>query len=139
MKKIKQVILLIMIGVLITMLISGCSNIIPDIPGPDQNYDEENTQLAYFKVLPTKIEMRVNQSQKFEVKGYNSDDKQIAIDLSQLEWVGKYQCYSCGKVWKLMPVKNSIQTTFTPWATGTYEIWIKYKGKFEKKADVLVK
>ena len=138
MKKMRLPFLIISL-VLAAFLCNGCDmgGFTPNLPGGV--YDEVNTEIAYFKVLPAKIEMKINQSQKFEVKAYNSDNKEVRIDLSQLEWQGGYQCYECGVVWKIAPTRNSLQTVFTPLEKGKFVVWIKYNGEFKEKADVIVK
>lgn len=136
----KRPFLITLIVIIAAFLLNGCDSgsFIPPLPGGG-NYDEENSEIAYFKVLPSKIEMQVNQSYKFTVKAYNSDRKEVKIDLSNLQWAADYQCIGCGKVWKISPTRNSLQTTFTPLEKGRYRVWVKYKGLFEKNADVLVK
>jgi hypothetical protein len=133
----KKVYASFLILLLVALLISGCEGFIPDNP---EQYDEENTELDYLKVIPSQATMKVNQSKKFEVKAYNTDDNLIRIDASEVKWVAKYQCLACGKVWKLSPTEGSLQTTFTPTnpeKLGSYEVWAKYKGKWAK-ADVEV-
>ncbi|GAB4114420.1 MAG: hypothetical protein Kow00103_08160 [Candidatus Caldatribacteriota bacterium] len=116
--------------IIMIYLLVGCSSMVPDIP--NEEYDEENTILDYIKVFPNNVVMKVNQSQKFEVKAYNSDNHLIAIDVSQVKWVVVYECPVCGKVWNLSPTSESIQTTFTPLEIGDYEVWANYKGEWAK-------
>ena len=111
-------------------LFTACEGIAPSTP--DNEYDEENTELAYIKVLPGQAEMSVNQSKKFEVKAYNSDNKLIAIDISQVKWVAAYECIACGVVWKLSPTQNSLQTTFIPLDAGSFKVWANYNGEWAK-------
>ncbi len=132
MKKIYAPILILL---LVVLLITGCDDFMLDIP---EEYDEENTELDYLKVIPSHTTMNVNESKKFEVKAYNTDDKLIRIDASEVEWVATYQCPNCGKVWKLSPAKGSLQVTFTPLKTGNYKVWAKYMGKWAKEASVEV-
>lgn len=129
MKKTKSVILLITVTLFVALLISGCSGVIPNnsSTSSDPGYDEANTVVSYFKVTPAKVEMKVNQSQKFEAKGYNSNNKLVKIDLSKIEWRGEFECRHCGIVWKLTPSQNSRETTFTPLKKGNYKIWVKYE------------
>jgi hypothetical protein len=131
MKKVYTSFLIILLAVL---LITGCDGFIPDNP---EQYYEENTELDYLKVIPSHVTMKVNESKKFEVKAYNTDDNLIRIDASEVKWVATYQCPNCGKVWKLSPAKGSLQTTFTPLKAGSYEVWANYMGKWAK-ADVEV-
>ncbi len=134
----KKLILIIMIIFLSAFLLNGCDGFTPSMPNDE--YDEENTELSYIKVLPGSAELSVNQSKKFEVKAYNSDDNQIEIDVAKIKWVVTYECPVCGVVWKLSPTQNSLQTTFTPLDTGSYEVWAKFEGTEVKwaKANVEV-
>ncbi len=123
---------------LIPIFLTGCDGFSPLMP--EEIYDEENPVLEYLKVLPSSVEMTVNQSKKFEVKAYNSEDKLIKINISQLKWFAKKkECLVCVS-WKLSTTQNSFQTTFTPLDTGSYEVWAKYEGTENKwsKADVEV-
>jgi hypothetical protein len=122
----KVYIILFIISFLIPILLTGCDGFTPLMP--EEEYDEENSVLEYLKVLPSSVEMTVNQSIKFEVKAYNSEDNLIAIDVTKLKWVATYECPVCGVEGKLYPAENSLQTTFTPLETGNYEVWAKYEG-----------
>jgi predicted RNA-binding Zn-ribbon protein involved in translation (DUF1610 family) len=129
----KEIYVSFLILLLAALLITGCDGFIPS--PPEDEYDEENIELAYLKVIPSQTTMKVNESKKFEVKAYNSDNNLIRIDASEVEWVATYQCPNCGKVWKLSPTKGSLQTTFTPTnpeKLGNYEVWANYKGKWAK-------
>jgi len=134
----KKVIISLLMLFLVVFLMSGCNGIVPSTP--DDEYDEENMELAYIKVLPNQVEMSVNQSKKFEVKAYNSDNKLIAMDASIVKWSARYtSCIFCIE-WQLSPTQGSTQTTFTPTnpeKTGNYEVWANYGGKWAK-ADVTV-
>jgi hypothetical protein len=134
----KKLILLIFIIFLSAFLFIGCDGVVPSTPGDE--YDEENTELSYLKVLPGSTELKVNQSKKFEVKAYNSDNNLVAIDVTKVKWVATYECPVCGVVWKLSPTKNSLQTTFTALEAGSYEVWAKFEGTEVKwaKANVEV-
>lgn len=121
---------ILLIAIVTMLLLIGCNFSIPNFP--NEEYDETNTILAYIMVFPAEVEMTINQSQKFEVKAYNSDNKIIAMDVSEVKWVAVYQCLSCGKVWKLSPTQNSLQTTFTPLKTGKYKVWANYQGEWAK-------
>ncbi|KUK66519.1 MAG: hypothetical protein XD85_0164 [Parcubacteria bacterium 34_609] len=133
----KKVCASFLILILAALLITGCEGFIPN---PNEEYDEENTELAYLKVIPSQATMKVNQSKKFEVKAYNTEDNLIRIDVAEVKWVATYECLACGKVWKLSPTEGSLQTTFTPTNSeklGSYEVWAKYMGEWAK-ADVEV-
>lgn len=125
----KKIILSLLLFLLGTILITGCDGFSPSLPNDE--YDEENTELSYIKVIPSQTTMKVNQSKKFEVKAYNSDNKMIAIDASQIKWSARYKsCVICIE-WKLSPIQGSTQTTFTPTnpeKTGKYEVWANYGG-----------
>jgi hypothetical protein len=134
MKKVYIVLFIFMF--LIPILLTGCDGFTPLMP--EEEYDEENTVLEYLKVLPSSVEMTVNQSKKFEVKAYNSDDKLIKINISQLKWIAKKkECPVCVS-WKLSPTQNSFQTTFTPLESGSFEVWAKYEGTENKWAKAVV-
>ena len=134
----KKVVISLLMLFLVVFLMSGCNGITPS--PSDNEYDEENTELAYIKVLPNQVEMSVNQSKKFEAKAYNSDNKLIAMDASIVKWSARYtSCIFCIE-WQLSPTQGSTQTTFTPTnpeKTGNYEVWANYGGKWAK-ADVTV-
>jgi len=110
---------------------SGCNEFIPSVP--DDEYDEENAELAYMKVVPAQAEMKINQSKVFELKAYNSDNKLIAMDITKFEkWIVMYYCVNCGVVWNISPSTGSFKTTFTPYKDGKYTISAKYDGKWAK-------
>ena len=134
----KKIGLFLLIIIMSAFLLTACDGLVPSTP--DEGYDEENTELAYLKVIPSQLEMSVNQSKKFEVKAYNSDNNLIAIDVTKVKWVASYECIACGAVWKLSPTQNSLQTTFTPLDVGSYEVWAKVEGTEVKwaKANVEV-
>lgn len=69
----------------ITILLSGCGNLIPNPNPPEDHYDKENTEAAYIKVFPNKVEMTLTQSQYFEAKAYNSDNRLVTLDLSKIK------------------------------------------------------
>lgn len=124
----------------ITLLFNGCSTgIIPD--PPDDQYDDENTELSYIKVIPSNVELSFNQSKKFEVKAYNLDDRLIAMDTSQIKWTCTYECIACGVVCSVSPLTGSTQTTFkatNPEKTGRFEVWVNYGGTGGKWAKAVV-
>lgn len=63
----KPFLFILIVITLAAFLLNGCDGgFIP--PLPDGDYDEVNTEIAYFKILPAKVEMKVNQSKTFEVK-----------------------------------------------------------------------
>jgi hypothetical protein len=126
----KKVCLSILIITLLTFFITGCDGFTPS-PPIDEEYDQENTELSYLKIVPAQADIKVNQSQVFELKAYNSDDKLIAMDIAKFEkWVAMYSCFGCGIVWGISPITGSFQTTFTPYKAGRYTISAKYDGEW---------
>jgi hypothetical protein len=140
MKRKKILILFILTIVITPILISGCVGLSPTTK-PNEEYTEENTVLDYIKVIPGNAEIKFNQSQKFEVKAYNSDNKPIQIDVTKLKWTCSYQCIGCGVVCNVAPIYNSTQTTFkatNPKKTGRFEVWVNYGGVNGKWAKAVV-
>jgi hypothetical protein len=141
MRRIPNYLLLVLFIFLGLLQLSGCDGFTPS--GPNDEYNKQNTELDHIKVLPAQAEMNVNQSKKFEVKAYNSDDKLIALDSTQIKWSARYTlCYACID-FKLSPIEGSVQTTFTPTnpdKPGKYEVWAKFEGTEVKwaKANVEV-
>jgi hypothetical protein len=126
----KKVYLFILIITLLIFFIIGCNGFTPS-PPIEEEYDQENTELSYLKIIPEQVEMKVNQSQIFELKAYNSDDKLIAMDIAKFEkWVAMYSCFGCGIVWDISPITGSFQTTFTPYKSGRYTISARYDGEW---------
>jgi hypothetical protein len=135
-----SILIFIVIVVVMAILISGCDGFAPN-NNPNEEFDEENSVLDYIKVIPGKIEISFNQSQKFEVKAYNSDNKQINLDVSKLKWTCTYQCIGCGVVCNVSPIYNSTVTTFKatdPKKTGRFEVWVNYGGTSGKWAKAVV-
>ncbi|MCC7574949.1 hypothetical protein KO361_05130 [Candidatus Woesearchaeota archaeon] len=128
----RKVSLSLIVIIMIMFLITGCDGFMPSPPaGGNDEYDQENIELAYLKIIPAQVEMKVNQSKKFEIKAYNSDDKLIKMDISKFEkWVAMYSCVGCGIVWGISPITGSFQTTFTPYKAGRYTISAKYDGEW---------
>lgn len=129
----------IILFVVITIFIPGCDGFTPNIPNVE--YDKENTVLEYIKIIPGNVEMNFNQSHKFEVRAYNSDNRQIAIDVTKLKWTCAYQCIGCGVVCNVSPIYNSTVTTFKatdPKKTGRFEVWVNYGGTSGKWAKAVV-
>jgi len=134
MKKVYIALLIIMF--LITVPLTGCDGFTPSVPGDE--YDEENTEVAYLKVFPASATLSANQAKKFEVKTYNSEDKLILPDLSKIKWVCAYECIACGVVCDLSSTQGSLQTTFSAERTGEYEVWAKFEGTENKWAKAVV-
>ncbi len=62
--------------------------------------------------------MQLGSSKKFELVAYDSEDKLIPVNGSEVEWEVAHPCWACGKVWKLNPESGSKTTTFTPEKVG---------------------
>ena len=124
----KRIILLIVIMGMFIILISGCTFVTPD-------YDIYT--VSYIKVTPYSATMQLGSSKKFTLLAYDSENNLIPVDPSGIEWQASYECWVCGKVWKLNPKSGSITTYFTPERTGRYYVWGHYKGKTDdSRVDV---
>jgi len=130
----KYILLAGIIMILLIIFICGCSNVpgIPTVPGlnPNPNVNPENNTVSYIKVVASSSTMEVNKSQKFVVRGYNSDDEWIILDKSKIilwEWTVS-GCPVCieGQV-SLSPKSNSLTTTFTSGVSGKFYIASYYK------------
>jgi len=135
-KAYKAYIVLLMTTFLITILLTGCAGISPS--APDDEYDQENIEVAYLKVFPSSATVGANQTKKFEVKAYNSEDKLVSPDLSKIKWACAYECIACGVVCNLSSRQGSLQTTFSAERTGEYEVWAKFEGTENKWAKAVV-
>ena len=116
----KKLIILLGIISIFFILNSGCIFVTPD-------YD--SYIVNYIKVIPSSAVMQFGSSKKFKLLAYDSEDNPIPVDPAEVTWGATYQCWSCGKVWKLNPKSGSITTTFTPERTGRYHMWGHYKGE----------
>ena len=121
----KKLIILLVIISIFSILNSGCMFIIPD-------YDSYT--ISYIKVTPYSATMQLGSSKKFTLLAYDSEDNLIPVNPSEVEWGATFQCWSCGKVWKLNPKSGSITTTFTPERTGRYYVWGHYKGEIDSSS-----
>lgn len=121
----KWIILLGAISIFI-ILVNGCTYITPD-----NNYDYDSYTVSYIRVSPSSATMKVNTSKIFKVLAYDSEDNLIPVDPSGVDWIASYQCWVCGKVWKLNPESGSISTYFTPEKTGDYFVFAYYKEKWD--------
>jgi len=127
----KFIVLLLIISLFITFSF-GCNGIpvVPEIdPNPDTN--PYNSTVSYIKVISSSSTIKVNQSQQFIVKGYNSDDEWVVLDKSKIkfwDWSVQGQCYSCVEEYvDLSPKSGSLTTTFTSGVTGTFFIVAYYQ------------
>ena len=117
----KLIILLLVISIFF-ILNSGCIFITPD-------YD--SYIVSYIKVTPSSAVLQLGASKKFKLLAYNSENNLIPVNPSEVEWGVSYQCWSCGKVWKLNPKSGSITTYFTPERTGVFLVFAHYKDKWD--------
>ncbi len=130
----KNIIISLLIVCCIAFTLTGCEGLTPSVP--DDGQDADDTALSYIKVLPEKLTMNIYQTQKFEVKGYNSEHKPVLLDSSKVEkWVSMYSCATCGIVWTISPTKESLYTNFSPHKAGHYTVHVKYGDKWAN-ADV---
>ena len=120
----------ILLGAISIFLIinSGCTFIIPD-------YD--SYIVSYIRVTPSSAVLQLGSSKKFKLLAYDSESNLIPVNSSEVEWGATYQCWTCGKVWKLNPKSGSVTTIFTLERTGRYYIWGHYKGETDSsRVDV---
>ena len=110
----------------------GCngSNLI--IPGIDPNpsINPDNSTVSYVKVSASSSTIKINQSQQFVVKGYNSDDEWVVLDKSKVklwDWsvLGCPDCFE-GFI-DLSPKSGSLTTTFSSGKAGTLYIVAYYQ------------
>jgi len=132
-KKSKLIFLLVVISIFILILFtSGCvsDSIVPGIdPNPTVNPD--NSTVSYVKVSASSSTIKINQSQQFVVKGYNSDDEWVILDKSKIkswDWSVIGQCYNCVVEFvDLSPKSGSLTTTFSSGKAGTFYIVAYYQ------------
>lgn len=122
-----------MIFIFITMSV-GCNGSNPIIPGiidPNPTVNPENSTVSYVKVSASSSTIKINQSQQFVVKGYNSDDEWVILDKTKIKlwkWSVQGQCYVCVKPYvTLTPQSSSLTTIFTSGATGIFFIGAYYQ------------
>jgi hypothetical protein len=106
---------------------SGCTLVTP----PD---DDNNYVVSYVHIKPSSVTMQLGSAKKFELVAYDSEDKLIPVNASEVEWEVSYECWVCGKVWKLNPESGSKTTTFTPERVGEYYIYGYYKDEVDSSA-----
>lgn len=130
----KSLLLSIMILILVTMSI-GCNGSIPipiiPVINPNPSVNPINGTVSYVEVTASSSTIKINQSQKFVVKGYNSDDEWVILDKSKIklwDWSVIGQCYSnvVGFI-NLSPRSVSLTTTFSSGITGTFYIVAYYQ------------
>jgi len=130
----KKYLFLLGIIVLFIIFICGCNSIpgIPTVPGlnPNPNVNPENNIVSYIKVVASSSTMKVNQSQQFVVRSYNSDDEWVILDKSKIKlWKWTVQgCYNCYKDYVVLnPKSGSLTTTFSSTKAGTFFIGVYYQ------------
>ena len=109
----------------------GCTSN-PIIPGIDPNppVNPDNSTVSYIEVTASSSTIKVNQSQQFVVKGYNSDDEWVVLDKTKIKfWKWSVQgCYDCFKDYvDLNPKSGSLTTTFSSTKAGTFFIGACYQ------------
>ena len=132
-KKSKLIFLLVVISIFILILFtSGCvsDSIVPGInPNPAVNPD--NSTVSKIEVTTSSSTIKINQSQQFVVKGYNSDDEWVILDKSKIkswDWSVIGQCYNCVVEFvDLSPKSGSLTTTFSSGKAGTFYIVAYYQ------------
>ena len=112
----------------------GCNSSNPIIPGiidPNPSVNPDNNTVSYVKVSASSSAIQINQSLQFVVKGYNSDDKWVILDKSNVYswgWTVQGQCYNCIKPYvNLSPKSGSLTTTFSSGKSGTFFIVVYYQ------------
>lgn len=120
-----NILIFFILGIFI-IINSGCTSVIPPDPDDDNNY-----VVSYVRIKPSSFTMQLGSSKQFELVAYDSENKLIPVNASEVEWVASYECLVCGKVWKLSPASGSKTTTFTPEREGKYHIWGNYKDKWD--------
>ena len=112
----------------------GCNGINPIIPGiidPNPTVNPDNSTVSYVKVSASSSTIKINQSQQFVVKGYNSDDEWVILDKSKIkswDWSVKNQCYNCVVEFINLSLKSgSLTTTFSSGVAGTFYIGAFYQ------------
>jgi len=124
-----NILIFFILGIFI-IINSGCTSIIP--PDYDDNYI-----VSYVHVKPSSVTMQLGSSKKFEIVAYDSENNLIPINPAEVNWEVAYQCWACGKVWKLSPESGSKTTTFTPEKVGKYWIYGYYKDEVDYDYSVI--
>ena len=127
----KFIILLIMFFIFLIMSV-GCTSNIPTIPGinPNPTENPDNSTVSYVEVSASSSTIKINQTQQFVVKGYNSDDEWVILDKSKVKlwnWstLGCPDCFE-GFLY-LSPKSGSLTTTFSCGKAGTFYIVAYYQ------------
>ena len=121
-----------MFFLLITMSIgcNGSNPIIPEIIDPNPTVNPDNGSVSYVNVSASSSTIKINQSLKFVVKGYNSDDEWVILDKSKIklwDW-STLGCPACFEGFiDLSPKSGSLTTTFSSGKTGTFYIVAYYQ------------
>lgn len=130
----KSLLLSIMILILVTMSI-GCNGSIPipiiPVINPNPSVNPGNSTLSYIEVTASSSTIKINQSQQFVVKGYNSDDEWVILDKSKIkswDWSVVGQCYNdIVNFVNLSPKSASLTTTFSSGKAATFYIVAYYQ------------
>ena len=128
-KQKRTTILIIFILGIFIMINSGCTT--PVIPPDPDDGDNNNYVVSYFLIKPSSVTMQLGSFQKFELAAYDSEDNLVPITGSEVKWEVAFECWACGKVWKLNPESGSKTTTFTPEKVGEWFIWGYYKDEVD--------
>jgi len=118
-----NILIFIILGIFI-VINSGCTLVTP----PDDN---NNYVVSYVHIKPSSVTMQLGSSKQFELVAYDSEDKLIPVNASEVEWEVSYECWACAKVWEVSPTSGSKTTTFTTEKKGKYHIWGFYKDKMD--------
>lgn len=122
---------MIFIFIAMSMGCNGSNPIIPGIIDPNPTVNPDNSTVSYVKVSASSSTIKINQSQQFVVKGYNSDDEWVILDKSKIkswDWSVIGQCYNCVVEFvNLSPQSSSLTTTFSSGKVGTFYIVAYYQ------------
>ena len=122
---------MIFIFIIMSIGCNGSNPIIPGIIDPNPTVNPANSTVSYVIVSAASSTIKINQSQHFVVKGYNSDDEWVILDKSKVKlwnWSVIGQCYDCVvELVNLSPKSGSLTTTFSSGVTGTFYIVAYYQ------------
>ena len=127
-----HILIFFILGIFI-VINNGCTSVIP----PDPDDDNNNYIVSYFLIKPSSVTMQLGSSQEFELTAYDSEDNPVPITDSEVKWEVAFECWVCGKVWKLSPESGSKTTTFTPEKVGKYYIYGYYKDEVYKDSNLI--
>lgn len=116
----KKLIIFIVIIYLFFIFSSGCTYVTSD-------YNDYTVN--YIRISPSFTTIKVNTSKVFKVYAYDSEDNVIPVDSSEVTWEWAFECPLCGVVAEVNPKSGSVITSFTPYRSGLYHIYVYYKEK----------